>query len=90
MSRLSETKKEKITEQILSILYDNFPKPLFTSQIAKEIVRDEEFTKTLLKTLKEKELIVPINKNPDGIQYIRRVRWRLSNKAQNIYSTHIQ
>ena len=88
MSQLSKKKKEKIAEQILSVLYDQFPKPLFTSEIAKEIIRDEEFTKNLLSELSKKDLIVPINKNIEGVNYIRRIKWRLSNKAQNIYSTY--
>jgi len=86
MSQLSEDKKQKISEQILSVLYEKFPKPLFTSNIAQEIVRDEEFTKTLLQDLKQKELIIPINKNPAGKEYSRRIRWRLSNKAHQAYS----
>ena len=88
MSKLSDKKKEKISEQILSVLYDNFPKPIFTSQIAKDIVRDEEFTKSLLTTLKTKGLVVPVNKNPEGIDYVRRIRWRLANNTQKAYSDH--
>ena len=85
MPKLSETKKEKISEHILSILLDNFPKPMFTSYIAREIARDEEFTKDLLQILHKKELVVPITKNPTGLDYLRRTRWRLSNKAHSIY-----
>ena len=86
MSKLSKQKKEKISEQILSVLLDNFPKSMFASEIAGKIVRDEEFTKTLLQDLKDKELIVPIDKNPNGIKYLKRSRWRLSNKAHEAYS----
>ena len=86
MSKLSEQKKEKISEQILSVLYENYPESLFTSKIASEIVRDEEFIKTLLNQLKEKDLVIPINKNPSGIEYIKRTRWRLSNIAHQAYS----
>lgn len=88
MPPISKEKKDKISEHILSILLDKFPKPLFTSQIAQEIARDEEFTKFLLKGLNEQKLIVPINKNPKGIEYLRRTRWRLSNQAHKVYSNH--
>lgn len=87
MSKLSEQKKQKISEQILSLLYDNFPKPLFTSKIADELARDEEFIKNLLQYLNKKEFVVLINKNPKGILYTKRARWRLSNKTCRIFNT---
>jgi predicted transcriptional regulator with HTH domain len=45
--KISEQKIEKISEQILAMLYSISPKSLFTSHIAKEIARDEEFRKIL-------------------------------------------
>jgi len=86
MPKLSEKKKSKISEHILSVLYDNFPKPMFTSKIASEIARDEEFTKRLLFELKDKQLTILIDKNSLGLKYLRRARWRLSNKVQEAYS----
>ena len=88
MPKISQQKIEKISEQIMSFLYSIFPKQVFTSDIAKEMARDEEFTKKLLKELEKKELIVKINKNPKGFKYSRRLRWRISNKAHNIYKKH--
>ena len=88
MPPISQQKIEKIYEQILSHLFSIFPKQIFTSEIAKEIARDEEFTKKLLKELEKKELIIETNKNPKGLQYSRRKRWRISNKAHNIYKQH--
>ena len=88
MPKISKQKIEKISEQILSHLFLIFPKQIFTSEIAKEIARDEEFTKKILKELEKKELIVKINKNPEGYQYLRRERWRISNKTHNIYKQH--
>jgi len=85
--RISETKKEKISEQILALLYSVSPKFLFTSQIALEIARDEEFTKKLLAELKNKNLVVEIKKNPKGIDYVRRSRWKLSDKTYKTYKT---
>ena len=83
--RLSIKKKEKISEQILALLYFQNPKSLFTSNIAQEIARDEEFTKKLLVDLKSKKLIVEIKRNPKGIIYSRRSRWNLSDKTYMVY-----
>lgn len=88
MPKISQQKKDKIQEQILLHLFDKSPQPLFTSQIAQEIARDEEFTKNLLQNLKEKFLVTEVNKNPKGKQYVKRQRWRLSNQTFNIYSKH--
>ncbi|PJE81387.1 hypothetical protein COU58_02810 [Candidatus Pacearchaeota archaeon CG10_big_fil_rev_8_21_14_0_10_32_42] len=83
--KISEGKKNKISEQILSTLFYENPKSLFTSQIAKEIVRDEEFTKSLLKGLKSKDLLSEIKKNKEGVPYLKRSRWKLSEKAYSLY-----
>lgn len=88
MPKISKQKTEKISEQILSHLYSIFPKQIFTSEIAKELARDEEFIKKLLKELEKKELVIKINRNPQGAQYLRRERWRISNKAHKIYKQH--
>ena len=88
MPRISSQKIEKISEQILSFLFKTFPKQIFTSEIAQELARDEEFTKKLLIHLEKKKLIVRINKNPKGINYLRRLRWRISNKTYEIYKNH--
>ena len=88
MPMISTQKKEKISEQILYHLYSCFPKQVFTSEVAKELARDEEFIKTMLKELEKKELVIKINRNPQGIQYSRRLRWRISNKAHEIYKRH--
>lgn len=82
---ISKEKKEKISEQILAYLYITNPKPLFTFHIAKEIARDEEFVKKLLNELKKKEFVVEINKNPQGKDYLKRSRWKLSEKAYLVY-----
>lgn len=86
--KISEKKREKILEQILSSLYQLNPKPLFTSQIAQEIARDEEFVKSLLLELKEKKLVIEIKKNPQGSQYIRRSRWVISDIVYQTYKNH--
>ena len=88
MPRLSQQKEEKIKEQILYYLFSKFPKQLFTVEVATEIARDEEFVKRLLLELEKKQLVVKVSKNPLGINYSRRTRWRISNKAHEAYSLH--
>ena len=84
--RISQTKKDKIAEQILSYLYHIFPKLPFTAEIAREVARDEEFIKTLLFELKEKGIVIPIRKNSKGQVFSRRLKWRLTNKVYDVYS----
>lgn len=86
--RISQAKRDKISEQILLVLYSKFPQLLFTSQIASEIARDEEFTKNLLDVLKEKKLILEIKKNPKGIDYLRRSRWKMENNTYQKYKNY--
>jgi len=88
MPPISQTKKDKIAEQILHHLFSVSPQPIFTAQIAREIARDEEFTKVLLADLKSKNLITEVAKNGNGADYLRRRRWRLSNSAFEAYSKH--
>jgi len=35
--KLSKEKRDKISEQILGLLYTSFPRSLFTAEIAKEL-----------------------------------------------------
>lgn len=86
--KISEKKREKIFEQILLYLYSIGPRPAFTAHIGRETARDEEFVKKLLLELKKKGLIIEIKKNPKGITYKRRSRWKLSEKTYNTYKKH--
>lgn len=90
MPRIGKTKQDRIQEQILQFLFQIFPKQVFTSDIAQEIARDEEFIKVLLLDLAKKELVIKVDKNPEGISYLRRARWRLSNKVHELYSQQIK
>ena len=83
--KISQIKKDKISEQILSTLHSNFPQPMFTSKVAFEIARDEEFIKKLLFELKDKKLIKEIKKNPKGKDYLRRSRWKMD---ENVYQKY--
>lgn len=88
MPTISKKKQDRIQEQILHHLFEISPQSAFTSQISEEIARDEEFIKFLLQDLKSKSLVAEINKNPSGIDYKRRQRWRLSNKAFEVFKRH--
>jgi hypothetical protein len=86
--KISNEKREKISEQIINFLFLNNPKPFFTSHIAKELARDEEFTKKLLFELKKKKLVREIKKNAKGVDYLKRSRWKLSDESYNAYKQH--
>jgi len=83
--KISSEKREKISEQILAFLYSVSPQSVFTFRVAKEIARDEEFTKEILLSLKKRSLVVEIKKSPKGETYLRRSRWMLSDKAYKAY-----
>ncbi len=85
MPIISEEKKEKISEQIIYYLYTIFPKQVFTAEVAKEIARDEEFTKKILINMGKRGLVIRVDKNPKGVKYELRLRWRISNKAHAAY-----
>jgi len=90
MPIISKQKQDKIQEQILFHLFQTSPKPIFTSDIATELARDEEFTKRLLNDLLKKQLVVKVDKNPRGIKYLQRQRWRLSNKVNEAYKNQLK
>ncbi len=81
MSKLSEDKIKKIKEQILTELYHQGLKPLFTAEIADLLVRDEEFVKRLLSQLKKKGLVKEITKSSEGYSYSKWRRWQLTDSA---------
>ena len=88
MPKLSQAKRDKISEQILNHLFTISPESKFTSDISKEIARDEEFTKSILQGLNKKGLVVEVNKNKNGVNYLKRQRWRLSNRAFDVYKKY--
>jgi len=85
--KISKEKKEKISEQILALLFTESPKLLFTAWIAKELARDEEFIKKILLDLKKKGLLVEIKKNSSGVVYLRRSRWKLTDSVYTTYKS---
>jgi len=84
--KISDKKKQKISEQILLYLFIKNPSPIYTSYIAQEIARDEEFVKKLLLDLKKKKLVTEVKKNKFGFEYLRRSRWKLTPAVYELYS----
>jgi DNA-binding IscR family transcriptional regulator len=85
--RLSKDKRDRISEQILSYLYHEFPNQPFTAMIARELARDEDFIKKILFELKEKGLVISIRKNANGEVFTRRIKWRISQKVYDVYKS---
>lgn len=85
MPTISDAKKEKISEHIIGHLFSITPEASYTADIAKEVARDEEFIKAILLNLEKQRLVVRVTKNAQGIEYGRRIRWRLSNRAFEAY-----
>lgn len=90
MPVISKFKRDKISEQILHHLFSVSPEAQYTNKIAEVIVRDEEFTKSILLELEKAKLVVSIDKNSKGDNYARRLRWRLSPQAYTVYKQHQQ
>ncbi|MFC1685733.1 hypothetical protein ACFLZZ_01790 [Nanoarchaeota archaeon] len=83
--RISQDKIDRIKEEVLSVLFRNSPKALFTSEIAMHMARDEEFLKRLLIEMEKGNLIAGVKKNASGVIYLRRIRWRLTNNTFQAY-----
>ena len=88
MPPISKPKRDKISEQILHYLFSISPESNFTSKIAEEIIRDEEFTKSLLQELEKNNLVVKVKKSSQGLDYQRRERWRLSKEVYEVFKRH--
>jgi len=85
MTRISKEKINTIKSNILSILYKNNLRALFTAEIAKIEARDEEFIKKILQEMKEQGFVNMVNMNQMGKIYSRRMRWRLNSQTYEAY-----
>jgi hypothetical protein len=83
--KISKEKIQKIKENILAVLYSRSPQAVFTADVASEIARDEEFVKKMMLEMEKDKLVFAVKKNNQGLAYIRRIRWRLSNKIFEAY-----
>ena len=82
MSKISQEKIERIKEDILRILYENYPGFMYTNDVADAVVRDNEFTLSLLKELKKNNLLMNIEQSK-GIKIKR--RWTLTKITHEKY-----
>ncbi|MEK6848779.1 MAG: hypothetical protein AABX65_04065 [Nanoarchaeota archaeon] len=80
--KLSEEKRKKIAEQVLAYLFDEFPNTTHTAEIARELIRDEEFIKSMLQDLEVKGLVISIKEDSK-----KRFKWRLSQKTLLAYKS---
>jgi len=80
MSRISESKTNKVKENILQHLFEEAPKSLFTYEIAEEQARDKEFVLKLLIDLEGKKLVRQTQKN-----FTRKRKWTLTDSAYSAY-----
>lgn len=85
MPQISSKTRDKISEQVLAHLFSQSPEPQFTASIARELARDEEFIKSILHDLEKRKLVIKVTKNAQGLDFIRRQRWRLSNQTFAFY-----
>lgn len=74
--KIGEEKRLKLKEEILAILNDNPLKARFTNEIAKELIRDKEFTLRLLIEMRDDGHLKEI-KVSKGKYKVRR-KWRIS------------
>ncbi|MBS3151450.1 hypothetical protein J4443_03675 [Candidatus Woesearchaeota archaeon] len=83
MVRLSNNTINLLKEDILSILYENSGRGMFTKEIARELRRDKEFTLQLLLEMKNVGWVDEvIGKNSRGI----RKRWKISRELFEIWN----
>ncbi|MFH1823574.1 MAG: hypothetical protein ABH817_02575 [archaeon] len=85
MPKISDQKEAKIKEAILHLLFQQAPQPLFTALISRELARDEEYMKKLLLDLEKQGFVSAVKKNHRGLDYLRRIRWRLSSQTYGAY-----
>ncbi len=83
MSRISQEKKNKIKEMIISLLFSKYPYSLSTTKIAKELARDEEFVKSILLEMEKEKFL-------KRKEYSRKVEWQLTEKVYETYKKLIK
>lgn len=85
MSQISIRVKERIKEEILRILFENSPKPIYTNKLAEIVLRDDEFTLTLLTELEKQGFVKKVKKNKHGVDFTARKPWVLEPKIYIAY-----
>ncbi len=84
MSRISEANFKRIAESALGVLYDHFPLPLSTTQLAQQLARDNEFVLKIMLFLEQKGLAANVMKGLTG-DLSRTVKWKMTKQAKDSY-----
>lgn len=79
MSKISEQTKERITQEVLKILFEQNLTPLSTKDIAEMLIRDDELILKILKNLHQHKII----KLEQG--YARKRYWSMTSEAYTEY-----
>ncbi len=82
MSKISDNKIEKIKEEVLRVLYENYPEFKYTYQISDNLLRNDEFILRLLIDLKKLNLVMNIEESKGN--KIKK-KWSLTNIAYDKY-----
>jgi len=77
MVKLSKKTVDLLKDDVVSILYENSLKPLFTNEIAVLLRRDKGFVKRLLLELKELGVVENVGMNKRKKSYLLRQRWMI-------------
>ena len=77
MVKLSKKTVDLLKDDVVSILYENSLKPLFTNEIAVLLRRDKGFVKMLLLELKELGVVENVGMNKRKKSYLLRQRWMI-------------
>ena len=88
MYRISEANFKRIAESALGVLYEKFPLPLSTTQVAAELARDNEFVLKVMLFLEKKGYAVRVGKGKLG-DLSRTVKWKISKQARETYEKHL-
>ena len=79
MSKISKNSRERLSQEILRVLFENNLKPLTTKDIADELIRDDEFILQLLKELHQHKIVKTLP------HYTRRKYWAMTPEAYAEY-----
>ena len=82
MSKISQEKIEKLKEEVLRVLYEEYPQFKYTYQVSDIMLRDNEFILTLLNDLKKMNLVINIEESKG--KNIKK-KWSLTNAAYEKY-----
>lgn len=86
MSRVSKKTFDKVAEDALAVLYDNYPAAVSTRIVAGEMARDKQFVARVLEFLRGKGFVEKWTKSKGGEDYERWMKWRLTKQAYDKYS----